>query len=86
MNYSRRDHSLNLNEEAGVAPGREWLRIQEKQREQILIWALDLIEGRGSKLYRRGIKILLSKNPSELCNLTSDTRQQLEDVLKYEEI
>jgi hypothetical protein len=86
MNYSCRDHNLNLYEDTGIAPGQEWMRIQKKQQEQILIWALDLIEGRGSKLYRRGIKILLSKNPSELCTLSPETRQRLENVLEYEEL
>lgn len=64
----------------------EWQLKRNAQREQVVRWAKQLLDGDTSQLHQETLKRFLKENPSGLDQLSSEDYERLQKILNEDEI
>lgn len=60
--------------------------MRQKQHDQVIQWAQELINGHGNPVYRKTLKNFLKRSPSGLEKLSTEDRQRLWAVLNENDL
>lgn len=59
----------------------EWEENRQRQSEQVVTWAKELIESKGNERYLSTLKTFLKNNPSGIERLSLQDQKKLKDII-----